>query len=394
LGPIDAFFESMSGLTTTGSTVITGLDDVLPSVLVWRALLQFLGGMGIIVLSVALISRMTQGGMQMLQAESPGPSFNRIAPRLASTARILWSVYLIMSATLFVILAAVLYAQGFDLKQTIFESLVHTMTTISTGGFSSHDASIGYFDSWLVEGLLIIFMLVSGVNYALHFHLLKGEPRKLTSDPEWRFFIGTYLIACLVLMGILWNDPLGGLRAAAFTAASLVTSTGFATVNYDAWPEGAKMVLLLLMVTGASSGSTGGGLKIARVMLIMQLVRQRIRIGINPRAIIPIRVGHRVIKESTTSAVAAFFVVFIAVWLAAAFILLVTDSHFTSILDAASASITALSNMGPGFGVVGPTQTFADLNSSSKLLLSLEMWFGRLEIFSALIIFSPEAWRH
>lgn len=395
--PIDAFFETMSGLTTTGATVMTSLETTPRSLIMWRAVLQFLGGMGIIVLSVAIISRLTQGGIQMLQAEAPGPSVTRIAPRLAQTARILWGVYLTMTAVLFVLLCIVLWQHGFGVKQTVFEAVVHTFTTISTGGFSSHDASIAYFDDWLLEVLLIVFMLVSGTNYTLHYHLFRGQGVRLWRDPEWRFFMATYLVASVVLAGVLWQDGgglLGGLRAASFTVASLITSTGFGTSDFDAWPEVAKAMLLLLMVTGATAGSTGGGLKHIRVLLIAKIIRRHLRLMLHRRAVVPVRLGHRVIEGPALMAVVAFFVAFIGVWALGTLFLLFTDSHFPSAIDAASASISALSNMGPGLGVVGPTHTYAALDGASKLMLSFEMWFGRLEIFTALLVFTPETWRH
>ncbi len=395
--PVDAFFETMSGITTTGATVIPVLEDIDPSILMWRAFLQFIGGMGIIVLSVAVISKLTQGGLQMIQAEAPGPSVSRIAPRLAQTARILWGVYLAMAAILFALLFVVMLRHGMGLHQTFYEALLHTFTTISTGGFSNHTASIAFFDDWVLEAIIIAFMLVSGTNYTLHYHLLRGQARPLWKDPEWRFFMGTFALMALLMTGILWRAGVAvgqALRDASFTSASLITSTGFGTADFDQWPALLKMLLLLLMITGATAGSTGGGMKHIRILLIFKLIRREIVRILHPKAVVPIRLGGREIKSRTLLATVAFFGAFIGIWLFGALALMFMDPAFGSPIDAASASISALSNMGPGLGVVGPTQNYAALTSPSKLLLAMEMWIGRLEVFTALVVFTPEAWRH
>ncbi len=397
--PIDAFFEAMSALTTTGATVIGGsLDAVAPSVMLWRAFLQFLGGMGIVVLSVALLARLTQGGLQMLQAEAPGPSVTRIAPRLAQTARILWSVYLSMAAMLFLLLVAAMARLGMDAKTTIYEALLHTFTTISTGGFSNHDASIAHFGDWLIEAILVVFMLAAATNFALHYRFFKQQQTDLLKDPEWRLFLGIFAGSALVITLVLWNagQPiLGALRGAVFTVASLLTSTGFATVDFDAWPELGKLAILFLMVTGGTAGSTAGGLKVVRAMVLFQLLRTQFTRIRHPNAITHVRLGGRILEPGTVAATAGFFLSFLLIWALGSVILLAGDpAHFHDPIDAASASISALSNMGPGLGVVGPTHTYAALNPVSKVTLSLEMWIGRLEIFTALLLMVPEAWRH
>ncbi len=398
LHPVDAFFEAMSGMTTTGATVIArDLDLVPPSILIWRALLQFIGGMGIIVLSVAVLSRLTQGGDAMLQAESPGPSMQRIAPRIAQSARILWIVYASFAGVLFSILMCIMlwrHQMAFDVA--LYEALLHTFTTISTGGFAAHTESISYFHDWLLELVIIVFMLVSGTNFTLHYALIRGKGRSLLRDPEWRFYMATYLVVTLAVTGILWRAGMAigpALRDSAFTVASLITSTGLTTADFDVWPAAAKFLLFLVMVTGASAGSTGGGLKHIRVLLLFKIIKQRMLTIIHPRAVKPIQLGGRTIPEKTLMATVAFFFAFVGVWLAGT-LLLSFDPAFINPVDAASASISALSNMGPGLGVVGPTQNYAALSSLSKLLLAFEEWFGRLEIFAAILVFTPETWKH
>lgn len=396
--PIDAFFEAMSGMTTTGATVIDGdLDDVPKSLMIWRALLQFLGGMGIIVLGVALLSKLTQGGTALLSAESPGPSIQRIAPRISQTARILWTVYGSFAALLFAVLFVVLMRHDLGFKQTLYEALLHTFTTISTGGFGAHTASIAYFDDWLMEFVIIVFMLVSGTNFTLHYALIRGKGRALWRDAEWRFFMGTYVFTTLAVTGLLWRAGQSAgpaMRDAAFTVASLITSTGFSTADFDQWPEAAKGLLLLVMVTGATAGSTGGGLKHVRVLLLFQIVRHQFRRMAHPRAVTPIKFGGRRVPEATLNATVAFFFAFVGIWLVGALALMSFDKAFANPVDAASASISALSNMGPGFGVVGPAENYANIAPHSKLLLAFEEWFGRLEVFAAILVFTPETWKH
>ncbi len=395
--PVDAFFETMSGLTTTGATVIAGeLEAVPKSLMVWRAQLQFIGGMGIIVLSVALLARLTQGGMQLLQAEAPGPAVHRIKPRLAQTARLLWTVYASLAGVLFVILMGVLARHGFTFKQTVYEAIILTFTTISTGGFGAHGESIAYFHDSLLEALLIVFMLISGMNYTLHYYAVRGRPSKLLRDPESRFFLGTFLVVTLTVTALLVRSGQAagnGLRDAAFTSASLITSTGFTTADFDLWPAAGKLLLLLLMVTGATAGSTGGGVKHIRVLLMFQLLRRQMRRALHPRAVIPVKLGNRTIEQNTILTMSAFLLAFVTVWILGSILLLVFDPAFDSMVDAMGASVSALSNMGPGFGVVGPTLNYAGITAFSKILLAMEMWFGRLEIFAALVVFTPASWR-
>ncbi len=395
--PVDAFFETMSGMTTTGATVLTGDWDAIPkSLMVWRAALQFVGGMGIIVLSVAMLARLTQGGTQLLQAEAPGPSVQRIAPRVGHTARLLWTVYAAMAAVLFVVIMAVLARHHLGLKQTIYEAIILTLTTISTGGFAAHPESIAYFHDGLLELVLIVFMLLSGMNYTLHYRALRGSPRAMWRDPEWRFYMGTFLVVTLAVTGLLVHagqSLLGGLRGGAFTVASLITSTGFGTADFDLWPATTKFLLLMVMVTGATAGSTGGGIKHVRVLLMFKLIGQRIKTILHPRAVVPVKLGLRTIRGPTLMTAAAFLVTFVGVWMISAFLLMQFDPALANPVDATSASVSALSNMGPGFGAVGPTKDYAGLTLFSKLVLAFEMWFGRLEIFAALLIFTPETWK-
>ena len=395
---IDALFEAMSGLTTTGATVIAGSLEAVPrSVMIWRAFLQFLGGMGIIVLSVALLARLTHGGLQLLQAEAPGPSMTRLRPKLAQTARSLWGVYGIISAVLFGILFIILKADvGLSWGNAFYDALLHTFTTISTGGFSNHTVSIAFFDSWLMETALIIFMLIAGSNFTLHYYALHGDWRKLVQDREWRFFMIIFFGSTLISALVLWGAGQGiglSLRHAAFTVASLGTSTGFATANYDTWSDPVRILLIVLMFTGATAGSTSGGLKVVRILILLKVVYREFRKLLHPRAVIPIRLGGRPLKEDTVMTVVAFFFSFITIWLVGSIFLIATDP-LLDLFDGAVAAASAMGNVGPAMGALDPTQTHAPLLPSSKLTLALLMWIGRLEVFTALILFAPGTWKN
>ncbi len=395
--PFDAFFEAMSGLTTTGATTISGSLEAVPeSVMVWRAMLQYLGGMGIIVLSVALLARLTHGGIQLLQAEAPGPSVTRIRPKLAQTAKTLWMVYALFTVILFGILLFLFrFHIGMDAPAAILDALIHTFTTLSTGGFSNHTASIAYYDSWLVEAVLIVFILIGGSNFTLHYHAVHGDWRRLVRDPEWRFFMTIYVVSTLAITGMLWRAAgftIGALRDAAFTTAAIGTSTGYATADYDAWPDAAKLILIILMFTGATAGSTTGGMKVIRIYLLLKVVKRELRKLLHPRAVIPIRLGGKVIKEEAVMTVVAFFFSFITIWMIGTVLLITTDPIF-DLFDGAVAAASMMGNTGPAMGVVGPTDNYAGLMPHSKVILATMMWVGRLEVFTAILLFNPASWR-
>lgn len=396
--PVDALFEAMSGLTTTGASVIPVLEDVEPSVHVWRATLQFLGGMGIIVLSVAVLSRLSQGGIQMLQAEVPGPSFQRSTPRIMHAVRTMWRLYLGITAVFFAAMLALLMARhGMGAKQAIYESLIHTFATVSTGGFSNHSASIAFFQDPLLELLVIGGMLLAGTNFALLLLAKQGQWRRVLRDGEWRLYTGNYVLVTLVVALVLTRAGTGfleALRDSGFVVASMMTSTGFATADYNLWPAATHLLILFIMVAGGMAGSTSGGVKLARTLLLLKAVARRFRTLLHPRAVVPLRINGQTVHDRTLMTAAAFFISFTALWLAGTLALELTDPAFQDVTAAASASLSALSNIGPGLGVVGPTQNFAGLTAGSKIVLTAEMWFGRLEIFTALLVFLPETWRN
>lgn len=394
----DAFFEAMSGLTATGATVLTGVyEDVPKSLMFWRALLQYLGGMGIIVLSVALLSRLTHGGSLLVAAEITGPTMQRIRPRLAETAKTLWKIYAILSGVcMLAYFVAMKFHSGLGWGDAAFDAVLHTFTTLSTAGFSNHSASLGFYDSWIVEAIAIVFVLVAGTNFALHYFWMKGDWRRLWNDPEWRFFIGLWAFSTLAATGLIWRAGTGiveAFRGAAFTVASIGTSLGYVTVDYDQWPDGARFILILLMFTGASAGSTSGGIKVLRVLLLMKMLQRQLQKLLHPRAVIPVRIGRKVIPEDALMNVTAFFFAFLTIWLVGAGLIITVDPAL-DLFDGAVAAASAMGNTGPAMGVVGPTETFAPLHPVSKVALGLMMWFGRLELFAALLVFSPGSWKN
>ncbi|MGB1586315.1 MAG: TrkH family potassium uptake protein [Thermoplasmatota archaeon] len=396
--PVDALFETMSGLTTTGASVIPVLEEVDPSVHVWRATLQFLGGMGIIVLSVAVLSRLSQGGLQMLQAEVPGPTFHRSTPRLIHAVRTLWRLYLGIAATFFVAMLGLLMGRhNMGLKEAIYESLIHTFATVSTGGFSNHSESIAFFHDPIVELLVIGGMLIAGTNFALLLLVKQGHWRRLVQDAEWRLYAGNFMLVTMAITLVLMRAGAGfleALRDSGFVVASMMTSTGFATADYNVWPAATHLLILFIMVGGGMASSTSGGVKLARILLLLKAVGRHFRTLLHPRAVLPLRMNGKVVQDRTLMTAAAFFISFLGLWLLGTLALELTDPAFRDATAAASASLSALSNIGPGLGVVGPTENFADLSVGSKLVLAAEMWFGRLEIFTAVLVFLPETWRN
>lgn len=396
--PMDAFFEAMSGLTTTGATVITGdFDAVEPSIMIWRAFLQYLGGMGIIVLSVALLARLTQGGVQLLQAEAPGPHVTRLRPKLAQTAKTLWAVYGVFSAIAFVALfVAMKFHVGLGWGDALYDAMLHTFTSISTGGFSNHSVGIAFFDSWVVEAILILVMVISASNYSLHYHVLQGDWRRLLRDREWQFFVAILGTSTLAIVGLLYiqqGDLGGSIRDAVFTVAAIGTGTGYHTADYDTWADTARLFLIILMFTGGMAGSTTGGLKVVRILILLKVVRREIRKLLHPRAVIPVRLGGKPLKEETVMTVIAFFFSFITIWMVGT-ILAVTTDPALDLFDGAVGAASMVSNVGPAMGVIGPTDSYAELLPSTKFIFAIMMWVGRLEVFTAMLLFSPGAWKN
>lgn len=383
----DAFFESFSGLTTTGATVITGLDELPKSVLFYRQQLQWLGGMGIIVLAVAILPMLGIGGMQLYRAEAPGPvKDTKLTPRITETAKALWYIYLSLTT----VCALAYWIAG----MSWFDAIAHAFSTVAIGGYSTHDASIGYFDSVAVESVAIVFMLLSSANFSLHFVAWRGRSLKhYFRDPEYRFFLVIFCIVAASTILFLWLTSTysadNSLRYGLFEATSILTTTGYGTVDFSAWPLFLPFLLFLSSFIGGCAGSTAGGMKAVRVLLILKQGLREIRRLIHPQAIFPIKIGKKPVSDRVIQSVWGFFSVYVMMYGLIFILLLATGLDFITTWSAVG---SALNNLGPGLGSVA--LHYGDINDLAKWILCFAMLLGRLEIFTLLVLLTPMFWRH
>ncbi|HBV97059.1 MAG: potassium transporter [Peptococcaceae bacterium BICA1-7] len=384
--PVDAFFETMSGFTTTGASVIADVEILPHGILLWRSLTHWLGGMGIIVLTVALIPSLKIAGLQMFKAEVPGPTKSKVLPRIAQTSRELYKIYVLLTVSMVILLKLA--------GMNWFDSLIHTFGTVATGGFSSRNASIAAYDSLLVEGIIIFFMILSGINFALHYFSLRGNFRPTLKDPEVRLYLGIIGVSvCLITVNLVFSSGYGAgaaVRQSFFQVASIMTTTGYATADFDQWPSMSKMVLLVLMFVGGCAGSTGGGIKVSRILILIKGISRQIMKLLHPQAVLPLRVGKNIVSNDVLDNVQTFFFLYILILGTA--VLFVT-SQGIDLMTSISAVAATLGNVGPGFGAVGPMTNFFALPASVKVVLSLCMLIGRLEIYTILVILSTRFWR-
>jgi trk system potassium uptake protein TrkH len=383
----DAIFESLSGLTTTGATVISGLDTLPKSILFYRQQLQWLGGMGIIVLAMALLPMLGIGGMQLYRAESPGPvKDNKLVPRLAETAKALWTIYVSLTLAC----AAAYWAAG----MSGFDAITHSFSTIAIGGFSTHDASMAFFDSAAIESIAILFMFIAGINFALHFTAWqRGRIDHYFRDPEFLFYGFILLAVSLVTIAVLLRFEVypsvpetivNGL----FQVVSFATTTGFATSQFNEWPIFLPYLLMYAAIIGACAGSTGGGMKVIRILLIFKQGFREVQRLIHPHAVIPIKLGRGPVQDRVVEAVWGFFAVYVMAFMLMLLALLATGLDIVTAFSAVGACIN---NLGPGLGSV--TQTYGSLSDAAKWILCFAMLLGRLEVFTLLVLFTPMFWR-
>jgi trk system potassium uptake protein TrkH len=385
LGPVDALFESVSGFTTTGSTVISDTTLIPRALLLWRAMSQWLGGMGIILFTIAILPLLGIGGMQLFKAEVPGPVADKVKPRLATTARTLWMVYVGFTAAEWIALRLA-GLSGFD-------AICHSFTTLATGGFSTRNTSVGEFGSATVEWIIIVFMLLAGINFVLHFRLLTGRVEEVWRDAELRYFLGVVVVATLVLFATVHEDGArlaDSFRHAAFQTVSILTTTGYCTTDFEAWSTLPLLVLLCLMVLGGMSGSTGGGIKSLRALLAINSLRTTLHRLIHPHAVRPVKYGGVVVSESVLSGIWAFLTAYLLITLVGT---AVVAAYGYDLMTAISAGLTSIGNVGPGLGEIGAYDNFAHFPGVVKIVLAGCMLFGRLEIFTLLALFSREFWR-
>ncbi len=382
----NALFESISGLTTTGATVITGLDNLPPSILFYRQLLQWLGGIGIIVIALAVLPMLGVGGMQLYRAETPGPmKDSKLTPRITGTAKALFVMYF----SLTVVCALGYWAAG----MTLFDAICHSFSTVAIGGFSTHDASIGYFNNPSVMLVSVIFMVLAGVNFALHFYAFRERSvQHYRSDPEFRFYIISLFIGVIIVCSHLYNsqvyDLSDSLLHGVFQLVSIATTTGFASQDFSLWPSFIPVLLLFFALVGGCAGSTAGGVKSIRAMLIIRQGYRELQQLAHPNAVIPLKIGNRIVEGRIISAVWSFFAVYLFSFSLLLLLVLATDVDFITAFSSVAATI---SNLGPGLGEVAAN--YSSIPDTTKYLLCFSMLLGRLEVFTLLVLFTPNFWR-
>ena len=382
----DAFFETMSGFTTTGATILTDIEALPASLLFWRSLTHWLGGMGIIVLTVAILPLLGVGGYQIMKAEAPGPSVDRLTPKITETAKILWFIYLGLT-----VLETVLLMIG---GLSLYDALTHTFGTLATGGFSPKAASVGHYSSPFVQWVITAFMMGAGINFILYYRLLMGEFRLIRQNTEVKAYIGIFVVATLVIALSLNRGFYGSfgesVRYAGFQAASILTTTGYATADFATWPALAQGILFALMFIGGSAGSTGGGIKVVRIVTIIKQGFNEMRYLIHPRGVFSIRLSGSPVRKDVVYSITGFAFLYI--------FLLVVTSVFVStgghdILTSMTTALATLGNIGPGFGRIGPVENYAFFQDYIKWFLSFIMMVGRLEIYTVLVLITPAFWK-
>jgi len=382
----NAFFETMSGFTTTGASILNDIESLPKGILFWRSMTHWIGGMGIIVLSLAILPLLGVGGMQLFIAEVPGPTPDKIHPRVAATAKRLWAIYVA-----FTLLETVLLMFG---GMSLFDGLCHSFGTLATGGFSTQNASIANYSPY-IQYVVIIFMMLAGINFTMHYFALKGMIKKVSKDQELRFYLAIILVSTIfiALTLILKNlHPVEeAFRQTLFQVVSIVTTTGFVTYDYLQWPSFIWFVIVLLMFTGGCAGSTGGGIKISRLLLLLKNSRLEMRRQVHPNAIIPVRINGRVVPQQLVNNVLAFFLIYFLIFAGGTLVMSLLGLDFESAIGSTAAT---LGNIGPGIGIVGPVSNYAAIPEGGKWFLSLLMLLGRLELFTVLILFTRSFWKH
>lgn len=384
----DAFFETMSGFTTTGSTILDDIEALPHGILFWRSLIQWLGGMGIIVFSLAILPFLGVGGMQLYVAEVPGPVAEKLSPRIADTAKRLWGIYVLYTA----LETLLLWAGG----MTLFDAVCHSFTTMATGGYSTKQASIAFYDSAYIQYVIILFMFVAGINFTLSYSLLHGRVRKVFRDEEFRYYLGFVVLVSLFVAAVLFiagdvPHVERAIRDALFQVVSVITTTGYATADYLVWFPTLSIIMFMLMFIGGSAGSTGGGIKVVRIVLLLKNAYYELKRLIHPNAVIPVRFNSKSVSPTVITNVLAFIVIYMLI----VGVSMVVMSFMGYDLDTSIGAVaTCIGNIGPGLGEVGPAATFSHIPDFGKWFLSFLMLLGRLEIFTVVLLFSPYFWKN
>jgi trk system potassium uptake protein TrkH len=385
LGFVDALFESMSGLTTTGATVFTDFNAFGRGVFFWRALTHWLGGLGVIALFIAVLPRLAIGGRELFFAEAAGITDEKLTPQLRDTAIALWKVYTALTAAQVVALMLA--------GMSVYDAVCHAFATLAAGGFSPHPQSVAGYQSAAIDWIIIIFMFVAGANFALQYRAVRGSRNALTQDEEFRAYTAVVIVATVMVTIALLQQgktAVDAIRHGLFQVISILTTTGFASDDFQLWNDQAKVVLLLLMFIGGCAGSAGGGPKVIRHVLMARLTLRELKRTLHPRAVLPVKLGGRVVPEHILRDVQVFMLFYMLTFAVGAGVVVLLGAD---LITGITASIACLGNIGPGFGPIGPMGSFADLHPISKIVLTVEMWIGRLEVLTVLVLFRAEAWR-
>jgi trk system potassium uptake protein TrkH len=382
----DAFFETVSGFTTTGASIMTDIESLPRGILFWRSQTHWLGGMGIIVLSVALLPALGRGAYQFYRAEAPGPTAERLRPRMTETAKTVWTVYLILSLG-----ETVLLMGG---GMSLFESLCHTFGTMATGGFSTRNAGMAAFGPY-VQWVVILFMFLAGTNFLLHYQALRGKATSYFSSEEFRVYLGitvacfTIFTLALTIQGGVLNEKI--FRDVLFQVVAILTTTGYVTADFNVWPALLQVILVGLMLVGGCAGSTGGGKKVVRVYIALKTGFRSIVQAILPNAVLPVRMDHRAVSDVYLIGALSYFIIYVCLFALGTVLMTLVES--VDIVTAFSASLAALSNIGPGLGRVGPMENYSWISAPGKWILAFLMLAGRLELYSILVLLLPSTWK-
>ena len=398
--PVDAYFEGMSGFSTTGGSVVPNVEALPHGLAIWRQFTQWLGGIGIIVLALAVLPRLRVGGRQLLEHEMPGPEIETLTTRIRDTARRVWTLYIGLTVVLFGLLL-LLGLSGVDDEMTPFEAFAHALTTIPTAGFSTRADSVESF-AHATQWVILLFMILGGINFALMYRaIVRRQPRAAARDQELRLYLALLLIGAIVIVAEIWTEDVAlgadALRVGIFTAVSTMTTTGFSIADYNTWPTLAVITIVGLMFVGGSAGSTTGSVKVVRHLLVGKILRREIDQTLHPEIVLPVRLNRRVVDERTLRAVLAFVLLYMGLFVVGTVVLAVDAARTgldLSAFDAVSVSASMLANVGPAFGVGGPLGSFEPFSDFSTLVMTALMWLGRLEIIPIIVLLSRHYWRN
>ena len=384
---VDCFFETVSGFTTTGSSILTNVEALPMGLAFWRSFTHWIGGMGILVLAIAILPNIGVGNMQIMKAESPGPNPGKLVPRLKKTAMILYGIYIVITITQVILLKI----SGLSL----FDSFIYSFGSAGTGGFANKSLSVGHYNNLAAEIIITIFCFICGVNFSLHYAVIKGNIKELFKDEEFRLYNGIILLA-IVLISININGTIfkglgESLRHSSFQVVTIITTTGYSSVDFNQWPAFSKMILFILMFIGGCAGSTGGSIKNIRILLLFKAVKREVHKIIHPKGVYTVKYGGKTVSESILSTISNFFFIYMLIFFLA--VLLVSIDGKDTITNISAVAAT-LGNIGPGFGEVGPMGSFSSFSDFSKIIMSFCMIAGRLEIYPLLLLFSRQFWKN